>query len=93
MNHRIRNHTLGQVRYFTYSLEFPDGDHWMDQLPFVGPLDQILPTTQFGTNPDIAKKLLLAGEAHFRDSNGVTHRVQIESERRPRRWGIRTFRP
>jgi hypothetical protein len=84
---RIKHHTIGQVRYFTYYLEFPDGERWQDQSPFVGNLGYLIKTTQFYKKPEVLRGLMMKGSAHWKDHNGVTHRVIIEDEARPRIWG------
>lgn len=86
----IKNHTPGRIRYFTYSLIFPkDKDVWVDQIAFVHPLTHELKRTTFGKNPDIARKIMQNGEVHWKDHNGVTHRIVVEETVRPRNWGVK----
>ena len=47
----IPNHTPGEIRYCTYTLEFPDGDAWVDQVPIVHELQFWLKNTSFGKVP------------------------------------------
>lgn len=89
---RVKNHTLGEVRYFTYWLEFPDGEVWVDQSPFVGPLDTLLPLTRFKNRIDICNRLRAGGEAHWKDNNGVGHRLKVEEIERTTNWGVRRKR-
>lgn len=78
------------VRYFTYYLIFPgEKDYWVDQTPFIHDLQFQLKNTRWGNDPIKCRDLLVKGETSWRDSNGVTHRVVVESEKRPRRWGVR----
>lgn len=84
----IKNHTPGEIRYFTYFLIFPkDKDYWVDSIPFVHPLDYELPRTSFGKNPIVARQIMQSGETRWVDHNGVTHRIVIEKKQRPRKWG------
>jgi hypothetical protein len=86
----VKNHTLGDVRYFTYYLIFPgDNDFWVDQYPFCGPLDTMLRLTTFYKKPGVPEALMKKGEAHWKDHNGVTHRVVVENFERPRKWGVK----
>ena len=55
---RIKNHTLGEVRYLTYYLIFPDGETWVDQIHVVGPADTFLTLTVFKDNIKILTDLL-----------------------------------
>lgn len=76
------------TRYFTYYLIFPDGDHWVDQTPFIHDLTFQLKQTAWRNDPDKCRDLLLKGETNWTDQNGVKHRVVVEDEVRPRIWGI-----
>jgi hypothetical protein len=87
---RVKNHTPGQIRYFTYYLIFPkDKDVWVDQVPFVHPLSYELKRTTFGKNPEVARTIMKNGECHWKDHNGVTHRVVVEEEVRAKNWGVK----
>jgi hypothetical protein len=86
----IKNHTLGETRYLTYQLIFPgDKDVWTDQEPFWGPLDTWLRLTTFARRPDVCAELLIKGEARWKDTNGVTHKLSIDTQERPRVWGTK----
>lgn len=90
----VKDHTPGDVRYFTYWLYWPDGSRpWVDQTPFVNPLQFELKNTRFMKDPKIPKSvaydLIRKGEADFVDSNKVRHRIVIESEARAREWGTK----
>jgi len=87
--YRPKNKTLGQVRYFSYFLQFPDGEEWVKSIPFVHELSYELPRTTFGKIPDLASSLLKKGECHWKDNNGVTHRVLIENDARTENWGVK----
>lgn len=74
------------TRYFTYYLHFPkDKDFWVAQTPFIHDLQYELTRSKF--KPDIKAALAKNGEAHWKDHNGIIHRVVIEDVQRPRRWG------
>jgi hypothetical protein len=83
----VKNKTVGLVRYFTYFLRFPDGEEWVDQIPFVHDLEWELSQTVFGLEPFRKKDLMTKGETHWKDNNSVEHQVVIEEKERPRRWG------
>lgn len=83
-----REHSPGLVRYLTYYLHFPkDKDYWVDQIPFCQDLLNLLKNTKFP--PKLAAELLRKGEGHWKDHNGVTHRVTIEETWQPRKWGTK----
>lgn len=83
---KIKEHTPGTVRYFTYWVIFPgDNEAWVDQTPFVHDLQFQLKKTAF--NPSQCRDLLHKGETQWSDSNGVKHRVVIEETQRPKVWG------
>lgn len=88
---RVRDHTPGEIRYWAYYLHFPDGNTWVKSIPFVHPLSFELKNTSFGKIPGIARKILKEGEAHWKDQNGVTHRVVVEQASRPTKWGTKTL--
>lgn len=89
----IQVHTPGHVRYFTYYLHFPDGDTWCNQVPFVHDLFFELRRTAFvKKNPAMARDILVNGECHWKDHNGVEHRVVVENEKREKVWGTRSKR-
>lgn len=84
------------TRYFTYYLEFPDGEVWVDQTPFVHELqwelEQLINRQhkierfEWKTRADdLARK----GETRWTDQNGVKHIVLVENTKRNRRWGVR----
>lgn len=77
-----------EVRYWTYYLIFPDGDEWVQQEPFVHDLQFELQNSVFEMEPSKKRDLLVHGETHWKDHNGIVHRVRIENEAKPRRWGV-----
>ena len=86
----IANHTPGTVRYFTYYLIFPgDKEMWVDQTPFVHELQFQLQNTAWRHDHKKVRDLLHKGETHWKDHNGVEHRVVIESTKRPTNWGVK----
>jgi hypothetical protein len=94
----IPEHTPGKTRYFTYFLEWPDGSApWVDQVPFVHPLQWELKQSRFVKDPTapstLALDLLRKGECQWTDRNQVVHRVIIESKERARRWGTGVKKP
>lgn len=92
----IANHTPGKVRYFTYYLIFPKSlaqtighAQWMDQIPFVHDLQHELKKASFGKIPGMARDILNKGECHWKDQNGVEHRVVVEEIQREKNWGVK----
>lgn len=89
----VKNHTPGKVRYFTYYLDFPDGDQWIDQVSFVHPLDFELKQTVFLKSPKmpghIANDIIRVGESTWLDHNGLRHTIKVESMLRKRKWGVK----
>jgi len=81
----FKAHTLGEVRYLTYQLVFPDKDAWVDQQPFVGPVWHFLQNTKLPEQIKI--DLQKVGKASHKDQNGVWHNLVIEETKRPRVWG------
>lgn len=75
------------VRYFTYYLKFPDGEIWCDQAPFIHDLQFELKNTTFGKDPGLARDILVKGECHWKDHNGVEHRIVVDTEKKPKKWG------
>ncbi len=83
------NHTPGQIRYCNYFLEFPDGEVWSDFTHIAGGYNAWIKNTAIWRNrPDLARKLAMKGEAHWKDHNGVTHRMQIADSPCTRVWGL-----
>lgn len=88
-----QEHSIGEIRYLTYQLIFPgDNEVWTDQLPFVENVQSYLKKTRWKNDPTATRNLLVKGEHHFKDHNGVTHRVLIETTQRPKVWGKRRRR-
>lgn len=86
----VPNHTPGKIRYFTYYLEFPDGETWRDQIPFIHPLDFELAQTRWKQHePNVYRELTQKGETRFVDQNGVKHIIVIEEQARPKHWGTK----
>lgn len=84
----VKEWTLGETRYLTYYLIFPDGDTWWDQEAFWGPLSTWLKITTFARQPKICVDLLRKGESRWKERNGMIHRVVIESVNRGTKWGV-----
>jgi hypothetical protein len=84
----VKDKTPGEIRFFTYWIIFPDGDEWVDQVPFVHDLQWELKNSCFELEPVLKHELQKKGDIHWKDHNGITHRVKIESVRRSRRWGV-----
>ena len=80
------------TRYLTYYLEFP-GDrqdqYWVKQIPFIHDIQfEMRNWKGVNADPKAVRDLLRSGETHWRDHNGVTHRLCIEEQARPERWGV-----
>lgn len=78
--------------YFTYYLVFPKGETWLDQIEFQNHTtsemnDYEIDRTAFPL--DVRQKLKHKKEADWKDHNGVTHRVIIETQKRERVWGVK----
>lgn len=82
----------GQVRYFTYWLIFPDDEAWVEQKPFTGRIEEEVLYTRWRKNPDVCRALSKHGNYSFKDHNGVTHKIVVEEQERPRVWGVRRNR-
>lgn len=95
---KVKHHTPGKVRYFTYYLVWPDGSEpWVDQVPFVHDLQWELKHMRFMKDPLIDKDkcawdLLYNGECRWTDKNDVTHRIVIDEKERKRNWGTNKVR-
>lgn len=84
-----RNKTPGEVRFCNYYVEFPDGDVWSDYTHIVGGFHAwIKNTALWRQNPELVGKLMKNGEAHWKDNNGVTHRMVISDSACSRNWGL-----
>jgi hypothetical protein len=84
-----KDSTQGLVRYCNYFLEFPDGDVWGDFTHIVGGFDAwIRNTALWRKNPDRVRTLVKKGEVHWKDTNGVIHRMQISETPCVRKWGL-----
>lgn len=82
-----------ETRYLTYWLIFPSntlkGDFWVRQIPFIHDLQFEMQNWKgINKDPNVMNKLLKKGEAHWKDHNGVEHRLVIEDKKRPEKWGI-----
>jgi hypothetical protein len=86
---KVKEHTIGEVRYFQYTVEFPDHDRWVDYCPFVGNLRDILPTTRWKNDPIKCRDLLIKGETTWKDGNGVQHHVRVVDTEGERNWGVK----
>jgi hypothetical protein len=88
-NTRPRDATPGDIRYCLYSIEFPDGDVWTDYTHIAGGYNAWIKNTAiWKNNPDVARVLSQKGEAHWKDHNGVTHRMKISETPCERKWGL-----
>lgn len=86
---RPTDHTPGQIRYCNYYLEFPDGEVWSDYTHIAGGYNAWIQNTAiWRQRPDLARKLAIKGEAHWKDHNGVKHRMKISDTACERRWGL-----
>jgi hypothetical protein len=87
-NRSPRDSTQGLIRYCNYYLEFPDGDVWCDYVHIAGGFHSwIQRTVLWKTNPDAARKLVTNGEHHWKDNNGVLHRMVISETPVVKKWG------
>ena len=87
---RPRNHTPGEIRYCNYYLEFPDGEVWSDFTHIAGGYNAWIKNTAiWRQRPDLARKLAIRGEAHWKDHNGVEHRMVISDTPCVRNWGLK----
>ena len=82
-----------RVRYFTYFLEFPDGDVWVRQKAFVHDMEwectQLLKEHKKDSEwKDRARDLFKKGETWWKDELNVEHRIKIEEKKRPEKWGV-----
>ena len=84
-----RNHTPGQTRYIHYFLYFPDDSVWQDCFPFAQPIDVLIKNFGLYKNGrlDICQRLMRKGDTHWKDRNGITHRMMIAEREIPRIWG------
>lgn len=86
---RPTDNTPGQIRYCNYFLEFPDGEVWSDYTHVAGGYNAWIKNTAiWRNNPDVASKLASKGEAHWKDHNGVIHRMKISDVACERKWGL-----
>lgn len=90
---RVKAHTVGEIRFYTMYFEFPDGDTWCDQIPFVHDLNFDLNNRPFNKGSMETKRdLLVKGEAQWRDPNGVIITCKIDNIKKPKVWGIKGSR-
>jgi hypothetical protein len=83
-----RNKTPGEIRYCLYSIEFPDGDVWTDYTHIAGGLNAWIKNTGiWRKQPDRALNLIKRGQTHWKDRNGITHRMVISETPCERKWG------
>lgn len=84
-----RDSTQGLIRYCNYYLEFPNGEVWHDSTHIAGGLHAWITNTRlYKTNPEAALRMIKSGEAHWKDSNGVQHRMVLSETAVPRKWGL-----
>lgn len=84
-----RDSTQGLVRYCNYFMEFPDGEVWHDSTHVVGGFHAWIKNTNlYKTKPEVALKMARTGEAHWKDSNGVEHRMILSETPVERKWGL-----
>src|SRR4051812_11287944 len=85
---RPEDWTPGVIRYCNYYLEFPDGDVWSDFTHVAGGfVSWIERTALWKKDPELARMLATKGEAHWKDHNGVEHRMIISETPCNRKWG------
>lgn len=88
-NSAPRDSTQGLIRYCNYYLEFPDGEVWSDYSHIAGGLNSwIMRTAIWRTDVKRAQDLMRKGQTHWKDNNGVTHRMQISETACTRKWGL-----
>lgn len=81
-----------KLRYWTYTLMFPDGDVWVDQKPMVESFD-VECLNMIAGHHDKAlwsarmRQLRLRGFVSWKDAHKVEHLVVIENTKRRKRWG------
>lgn len=95
----VEDKTLGQVRYLTHMIVFPDDDAFIEQLPFVHDLDFEAANWQHtifhhqDNKRELLKDLLRKGECRCESpypqggiSAKVTHVYRIDNQERPTGW-------
>lgn len=75
-----------EIRYWTWYMEFSDGDVLIKQAPFIHELQFELQNTIFRKNQDACRNLLQKGEHSWIDENKVHHTMRIESAPRETGW-------
>lgn len=68
------------VRYWTWIIEFPDGDMIVKQTPFIHDLQFELRNTIFKHNSSACSSLLKKGEYSWKDTNKVKHTMKVENK-------------
>lgn len=74
-----------EIRYWTWYIEFPDGETMVKQSPFIHDLQFELKNTIFRHNQGACRSLLTKGEYSWKDTNKVRHTMRIENA--PRETG------
>lgn len=88
-NSSPKDSTQGLIRYLNYTLEFPDGERWTDYTHIAGGLNAwVVNTALWKTKPEAARRLIKTGEYHWKDNNGVLHRMVISEWPCERKWGL-----
>lgn len=81
-----------KVLYFTYVLNFPDGDVWVKQRPFVQELEwEMKEMLKESRHPEWKNRvfaLWTAGECWWKDNLDVEHLILIEDKKRREKWGV-----
>lgn len=73
-----RNKTPGVIRYCNYFIELNNEVIRADYTHIAGGLHAWIKNTAiWRANADLAMKLVRKGEAHWKDHNGVTHRMVV----------------
>lgn len=84
-----KDSTPGLLRFCNYYIEFPDGDRWSDYTHIVGGFNAWIQNTQiYKKDPVAAQSLIKTGQAHWKDNNGVVHRMVISEHACERKWGL-----
>lgn len=87
-----RNKTPGDIRYLNYYIELSNEIIRADYTHIAGGLHAWVKNTAiWRRNPELAVKLVQKGQAHWKDHNGVTHRMVI-SNTPCERVGLKTVR-
>lgn len=89
----VKQKVIGETRYFTFYLEFPNGDVKWHQVPFIHDLMFELPNIakRLGAlgivdHPGFERELLHKGEYQWRDFRFNKWMLRIENEAKKDNW-------